>query len=143
MSYDAIKQMFIDYRAQKLRRQIQDPAKSNYARKLEKADGLIDWSQSAIVIDQKIRGLFPWPGAYTYLENVLIKILNAEPKPLASAAKKAGEIISISSAGAIEIQTGEGCLLVNQVHPEGRNKMSADEFARGKHLQPGFIFGKQ
>ena len=119
----------------------QDHSRASYAPKLEKQDGLIDWNQSPRVIHEKIRGYQPWPGAFTYYKQKLIKIFKS--KVLESVdSLKPGRIVEILKHEGIvvEAQNG-GCLLLQEIQPEGKKRMGAYEFALGHKLQIGEILG--
>ncbi len=114
----------------------QDEDRASYAPKLKKKSGLIDWEVSAVVIHNKIRGMFPWPGAFTYYDKKgskeLIKIKESEC--YSSGGKyDAGEILDITSKG-IVVGTSDGSLLVKVVQPAGKQKMDAYSFVQGARL---------
>ena len=74
----------------------QDDSKANYAEKLIKAEGEIDWTQSAAAIEQQIRGLNPWPGAYTFLTGQRVKVLASLPVNSSQQTNEpAGTVISV------------------------------------------------
>lgn len=111
------------------------PDGATYARKIEKADGLIDWSQPAGSISLQIRGLTPWPGAFTYYEQEgarrMLKVLRAEPSTESGAP---GTVVAADKRG-IVTACGSGSLRLLEVQPEGRKRMSAQEFLSG-HSAP-------
>jgi len=115
--------------------------KPTYARKLKKEDGLIHWGKSATEINNLIRGVKEWPGAYTYLDGKYIKIYGAIPVPWEKN-KVPGEILDIDKV-CIYVACGEGILKVNEVQMEGKRKMTAGEFLRGYPLKPGKIFSEK
>lgn len=95
----------------------QDDAFANYANKLEKAEGKIDWTQSAEAIARQVRGLSPWPVAYTSLNDKSVRIWKAEARPEAG---DPGALISANKQG-ILIACGEGSLLIETIQmPGGR-----------------------
>ena len=74
----------------------QDESQANYAEKLVKSEGEIDWSQSAAAIEREIRGLTPWPGAYTFLAGQRVKILASLPVNESQKTNEpAGTVISV------------------------------------------------
>jgi methionyl-tRNA formyltransferase len=74
----------------------QDDSQANYAEKLVKTEGEIDWTQPAAVIERQIRGLTPWPGAYTFLAGQRVKILAALPiNTTQKSDKHAGTVVSV------------------------------------------------
>ncbi|SRR6266487_1531246 len=109
----------------------QDDALATYAPKLTRADGRIDWSESAEVIERKIRAYDPWPGAFTKIaaksdEPRNLKIFSAEMVDLGGAP---GEILH--SDRELIVSAGKGALSLRDVQLEGKRRMSAPEFRRG------------
>ena len=114
----------------------QDDALATYAKKVERDDCKLDLTLSAKKLDCIIRGVTPFPGAFVYLNGKMLKINRALP------IDKPGEVgvvsdLSASGDGYIVIGTGEGSLKVLSVIPEGKGKMSAGDFVRGRKIQLG------
>jgi methionyl-tRNA formyltransferase len=110
----------------------QDSSVATYAPKLERADGRIDWTESAALIERKIRAFDPWPGAFTLLRAATgrdrkLKIFSA--KVLAPAKTAPGEILR--SGDSIVIGAKDGALSLGEVQLEGKRRMSPAEFLRG------------
>jgi methionyl-tRNA formyltransferase len=129
-----------DYVARRIQPQTQ-PAGASYARKIEKVDGLIDWSKPADVIDRQIRAFTPWPGAFTFLgspeKRSMLKIILAEPQTRSGATS--GAVLEADRHG-ILVACGAGSLLITTLQPEGRKRMTAQEYLSGHALQPGQAF---
>ena len=113
----------------------QDDARSTYAPRLRKEEGLIDWSLPAQRIHDRVRGLYPWPHAYTYLDGARLIVLQTRLANV-PAAGAPGEILD-ASIEAIHVATGDGVLAVERLQPEGRRPMTAREFLAGRPLRPG------
>lgn len=144
MSYEALLQLFFAKKKGELKRTLQDAREATYARKLEKQDGLIDWRASAGEIERKVRGLLPWPAAYFLFLNAQVQIFNAEEDSVGCSEGMPGQILDINHKnGTLRVQTGRGSLMIESVRPAGKKIMNAAEFARGKRLQPGLIFGNK
>lgn len=116
------------------------------APKLTKELGQIDWHKSAEEIHNLVRGLLPWPGAFTLYKGKIIKILKIGSTPIYSQKRGAdpifpGTIVSIDKKG-IGVATGKGCLLLEKVQPESGKAMPAHSFAVGYKLQPGDSLGQ-
>lgn len=113
------------------------------APKLKKTDGLVDWSLRNIKVFNRIRGLQPWPGAYTYFCGKIFKIIDAEPidEPGTAKGKKSGAIVDIMKDRGIFVQCGKGLILIKTVQLEGSKKMDAYAFSIGKKIPKDFIFG--
>jgi len=99
----------------------QDGSQATYAPLLKKEDGVIDWSRPASAIHNQVRGLQPWPGAYTTFRGQTLHIWNARVAAKASLKPWA-------------VACGEGALELIEVQLEGRKRMSAADFANGQRL---------
>lgn len=119
----------------------QDDSQATYAPMLKKEDGRIDWTLKAEEIRNLIRGLNPWPGAYTRWEGKQIKIFKGERvKGQGSGVKEEpGTIINVSADG-ICVAAGKDALLITELQPENKNKMSASEFIKGYRIVKNQIF---
>ncbi|MBW2688900.1 MAG: methionyl-tRNA formyltransferase [Deltaproteobacteria bacterium] len=121
-----------------LQREVQDDDQSTYASMMKKEDGRIDWNLSATDIHNKIRGLDPWPGAYTSLNNELLKLARTSPE--ATDGGKPGSIVSADKTG-VRIACASGTLLVKELQLAGRKRLAAADFLRGCPLETGTILG--
>ncbi len=104
----------------------QDNTLATYAPKLKREHGKINWSESAEVIERKIRGFNPWPGAFTQIGGQNLKVFSAT---LVDLSGQPGEILR--SQGQLVIAAGRGALSLGDVQLEGKRRMSAAEFLRG------------
>jgi methionyl-tRNA formyltransferase len=111
----------------------QDHAAATLAPVLRKDHGQIDWQGSAQQIHDLVRGMNPWPGAYSWLEGVRIKLHAARVQ---QARERVGEPGSIVRAGhdGIEVACGQGSLLITEVQLEGSRRMPAGAFVAGHRL---------
>ncbi|MGV7220829.1 MAG: methionyl-tRNA formyltransferase [Nitrospinales bacterium] len=116
----------------------QDDLQSTYAHKLKKTDGLIDWHQDAKTIRNRIRGLEPWPGAYTFYNGSRMRICKAEIAD-SMAEDQPGHIVRLSDHG-IEMGTASERLIITDLQPEGKKRMSAKNFLMGHNLTVGERF---
>ena len=120
----------------------QDDAQATLAPILKKEDGLIDWSQSAHVIERRVRGLQPWPNAYTSHNSKGLTIWDAQPSLSVTSGVANGEVI-VAHRDELVVQCGEETALrVLEVQPEARKKLAARDFINGMHLRVGDRFGK-
>jgi methionyl-tRNA formyltransferase len=119
----------------------QDPSLVSYAPPLKKGEGEIRWNLSATEIDRWIRGLSPWPGAFTFLQGKRLIIYKAGPdNPEISGAP--GTVNSLEKGG-IRIQTSQGILTIFEAQLEGHRRMSSEELLRGVSLKIGDCLGRQ
>ena len=118
------------------------PAESTtaYAAMLNKKMGEIDWSQSAVQIERLVRGLNPWPSAYTHLAGKTLKIWKAAVRPSREQKKEPGSVI-LEDKKHFGIQTGDGVLEILELQLEGKKRMTADAFLRGYQLENGTKLG--
>ena len=106
-----------------------------YARMIRKEDGRIDWNLEAEAIERRIRGLNPWPSAYTELTGKILKIWRAEVLPKESG--QAPGTVTEAGKGGFCVQTGKGVLRLLEVQLEGKKRMDAQAFLRCFHAAPG------
>lgn len=107
----------------------QDNALATYAPKLKRDDGKIDWTESADVIERKIRAFNPWPGAFTMLGEKKLKILGARIVDLGGTP---GKILRGDKE--LIIAARDRAVSASEVQLEGKRRMSAEEFLRGRNL---------
>ena len=114
----------------------QDEGMASYAKKVEKNDGKIDFSLSASRLDCIIRGTTPIPGAYAYNGGKMLKIARAIPVENKG---KPGEVIEAEPKGEgyFTVACGEGALKILSVIPEGKGKMTAGDYLRGRKITLG------
>lgn len=116
----------------------QDDSLATYAHKIEKEDCKIDFMRPATELNRRIRGVTPIPGAFCYQGEKMLKIFATEPT---EGKGKPGEVIAISSKGegGFTVACAEGALLVKGVIPEGKGRMSAGDYVRGRKINIGDI----
>ena len=107
----------------------QDNTLATYAPKLTRDDGRIDWSESAEVVERKIRAFNPWPGAFMKLDRRNLKIFSAS---IADLSGEPGEILR--SEKELVIAAGNGAVSLGEVQLEGKRQMRAAEFLRGHRV---------
>ena len=107
---------------------------ATYAPPLSKEDGRINWSRSAQELLRFVKGVSPWPSAFSYLNGELIKIIKV--KPLAG--NGVSGRIEKASGGQLVVGTGKGLLLVEELQPGGRRIMPAGAFLSGRRLKEGY-----
>lgn len=119
----------------------QDENQATFAPKLKKEDGLIGWGNSALEIYNRIRGLQPWPGAFTYFENKLLKIWQSQIVQGKKSAEP-GEIVEVDTKNGILVQAGKNKLLIIRLQLEGKKEMPAAKFILGHRIEVGRRLGK-
>ena len=126
---------------------------THYAKMLRKEMGNIDWTKSAEEIGRLVRGLNPWPSAFTHLNGKMLKIWDADvyTKEQAEAefpeystdfkGAEPGQIAAVLPH-TFFIGCGKDLLKVNEVQAEGKKRMTSDAFLRGSRLEKGMELGK-
>jgi len=116
----------------------QGESQTAYAKMLDKHLGNIDWTRPAREIERLVRGLNPWPSAYSYLEDKMVKIWNVQVVDI-------NENVELGSVTKVEtncfyVQTGEGQLVIKELQIQGKKRMGADAFLRGNQLSENTKF---
>jgi methionyl-tRNA formyltransferase len=119
----------------------QKDAEVSFAPLLKKEDGLVDWGKTAQELHNLVRGLYPWPGAFTYHKGRLIKICVSKVRGSGGLRAQPGEIIEAEKSGII-VGTKSGLLEILELQPEGKRRMTAAEFISGHKLKAGQLLGK-
>ena len=121
-----------------IKRVKQDDSLASYAPKVEKFDCKLDFTLSAKKLDFIIRGVTPIPAAFAYLNGKMLKINKAKP---IEGKGRCGEVVDLSGTGDgyIKVACGEGALLITAVIPEGKGRMTAGDFVRGRKIKIGDI----
>ena len=123
-----------------LRGRPQDHARATLAPMLKKEDGRIDWSLSAAEIERRVRGLRPWPGAFTLFRQKHLHLWTASVAGKASRAEEPGTLAA--GNGKLRVACGDAVELeLLEVQLEGRRRLSGSDFLNGVHLQGGERLG--
>ena len=117
-----------------------DSLKGQYAKMLDKHMGAIDFNEPAEKIERLIRGLNPWPSAYTKLNGKTCKFWLADVDS-SDYDGVCGEVVRVTKNDFV-IKTGQGGLIVKELQLEGKKRMDAGAFMRGVSIKEGVIFGE-
>ena len=120
-----------------LERTPQPKDEATYTKKITKVMGDIDWTEDAAVIERYIRGLNPWPSAYTSWNGKTLKIWDADVLEQEYSGEP-GEIIKVEKDGVL-VKTGKDTLVLREVQLEGKKRMEIQAFLRGYQLSHGTI----
>lgn len=120
----------------------QQESEASYVKMLDKSFGLIDFEKTAVDIERLIRGLNPWPSAFTHVGDKILKIWDADVVCADNKDNNAecGEIISVDS-NSFTVRCGKDALKVNEVQLEGKKRMNTADFLRGYKLKQGQKLG--
>ena len=102
-------------------------------------DGRIDWTRGAQAVVNLVRGVAPWPGAWTEFGDGVLKIWKAGP---ARGEGTPGEVLSGDAKGGLIVACGEGAVRVEELQAPGAKRMQAEAYLRGKPIEKGVILGK-
>ena len=105
---------------------------STYAPKLDRAEGLIDWTETAAALDLKIRALNPWPGVWCKRDGERLRVLAAT---IVTGSGAPGTVIGMP----LTVACGDGALRLDRVQRAGKSPMAADEYARGNGVPTGAV----
>ena len=131
-----------DYVSSKITPRPQPAEGASYARKITREDGQMDWTQPARVLWNRVRGLTPWPGAFTHVpvegQSGLLKIWSAEV--VTELSGEPGTVVRADKAGVV-VACGQQALSILQLQREGGRRMNASEFLAGHDLTAGARLG--
>lgn len=123
----------------------QDDSRATYVKTIDKSEGNIDFTLSAIQIERRIRGLNPWPSAFTLLDGKNLKVWEAEVvlenQDLQDLQGIPGQIIDVSDKS-ILVKTGEGYIKLLEVQLAGKKRMKVTDFLRGNQIEVGSVLGE-
>lgn len=118
----------------------QEEALATYIGKLEREDGVLDWSWPAARLERRIRAYDPWPGTHTMFGAIRLKVYPGCTVEERSGGVAAGTLLAAGEEG-LMVACGEGALRLAVVQPDGSRRMSAAEFARGHRVAAGARLG--
>ena len=115
----------------------QDSSLATYAPMLNKDDGLINWNQSAGSIERFIRGVTPWPGAYTFSGEIRLKIFQSTPIEV-EVSEAPGTVLR-GFPDELRVATGDGVLSILEIQGASGKRMAIGDFLKGHHMPPGTV----
>lgn len=116
----------------------QDDSQANYVTVLKKEMGDLDFTRTAAELERLIRGLIPWPGAYTHTDGRMLKIWKCEVSDETIAGAEPGTVFTSGKDG-LFIMTGEGSLKILELQAEGKKRMSTADYLRGARIPEGTV----
>jgi methionyl-tRNA formyltransferase len=115
----------------------QDDSLTCYAAMLKKEDGELDWTMAATDLRNRIRGMNPWPGTFSFLDGKLVKLFRGTA---GAGSGQPGTVLRVGRDG-IEVACGSGSLILGELQLEGKKRLPAAEFLAGCRLEPGMVLG--
>lgn len=135
---DAMTQTIEKLRAGTVIREVQNDADATYAAKIENSDCVIDFGKSVTEVHNQVRGLSPVPLALTWMpDGKRLKIIAAQ-KEICAVTAAPGTVVAIDR-GTLDIACGDGILHITHLQPEGKGRMAAADFLRGRKLSAGDV----
>lgn len=117
----------------------QDDEKSYYFPMLTKETGRVDWTRGAQRVVNLVRGVIPWPGAWTEFGEGVLKIWKARP---VQGEGTPGEVLCGDAKNGLVVACGEGAVRIDELQAPGAKRMPAEAYLRGKPIEKGFVLGK-
>ena len=117
----------------------QNGENSSYAKMLHKHIGCLDFNETAVVLERKIRGLNSWPSAYTTFKGKTLKIWDADVVDINTKKFEPGTVIEVTKND-FTIATTDGALKINELQLEGKKRMEASAFLLGNNIEKGMVF---
>lgn len=111
----------------------QDETRATHAAMLSKAEGEVDWSWPATRVIDHVRGMDPWPSAYTTRDGLVMKLFGARPSE--RGVGQPGTVLGVDADG-LHVACGSGAVCIAEVQPAGKRKMSAEAYAAGRSFEP-------
>ncbi len=125
-------------RQDKLIRTRQDHSLATMAPPLTKEDGCLDWNQPAAKLHCLIRGLDPWPGAYSFMAGQRCRFFS--PQIVHKESRQAAGTLLLADTQGLLIAAAHDCLLIKEIQPEGKKRMTVEAYLCGHPLTPGLQF---
>jgi methionyl-tRNA formyltransferase len=108
---------------------------ATFAPSFRKEDGQVDWSKTAIELGNFVRGMYPWPGAFCFIEGLRIRLIKVRPE---DGEGRPGVVEEVSGYSFI-VGTGRGLLRVLELQPEGKRPMTVRAFLHGRKMEKGTV----
>jgi len=118
----------------------QDDGASCYAPIIKKEMGRLDFTKSAEALERLVRGLNPWPSAYTFYNGKQMKVWSASVETVSEGTLAPGTVVEVTK-NTIKVVTAQGILCINELQLEGKKRMSTHDFLLGVKVRPGEVLG--
>ena len=116
----------------------QDDVAATYARKIEREDARVDWTQRAAVVARRIRAYDPKPGAWSMVRDSEVRLFGA--RAITDRSGMPGEVLEADEMGMI-VACNDGAVAIREVHPSGKRRMAALDWAQGRGVAVGDRWG--
>lgn len=119
----------------------QNEEESSHVSLIDKSMGVLDFTRTAAELDRQIRGMNPWPSAYTFYHGKQMKIWKALPVDCEQKNSVPGQVIAVAK-DTFTVAAGSGALKISELQLEGKKRMTAHDFLLGVKMQPGEMLGR-
>ncbi len=119
----------------------QDESLASHVKMMDKAMGKIDWTQDAVCIERLVRGLNPWPSAYTYCKGKSVKIWSSDALTGDTDSTALPGTITAVAKDSFDVACGRGILRIYELQLEGKKRMDAKSFLLGSQWKAGMLLG--
>ena len=140
MGADVLDQTLAEFQAGTIRAVPQNADRASYAPLLKKADGRIDWCKTAAELDTFVRGMTPWPGAFTFLKNHRIKIFRVEPIDVDTSAPP-GTVIK-GFPDELRVAAGKGAVRIMEIQGASGKRLAIADYLCGHPISEGTFFDR-
>jgi methionyl-tRNA formyltransferase len=140
MGADAVRAWLPRYVAGQCALEPQDDARATTAPMLEKAHGRIDWSKRARAVHDHVRGMSPWPGAWTQAKGRVVKVHATQVVDAERAGSRPGEVL-VADKSRVLVACGAGAVELVTVQPEGKRAMRGVDWGLGRGVAEGDVLG--
>lgn len=120
----------------------QDERLATYANRITREDGLINWSLAAKSVHDLVRGLVPWPHAFTFLDGTRLIVIQSRALGSGGSHPEPGTVVK-ASGDELVVAAGDSFIQLLRLQPEGRRVLTAREFLAGHVVRPGSRFGSR
>lgn len=120
----------------------QDASKATFCKQFTKNDGIIDFSKTAAQLDCFIRGVTPWPAAFSFIDGTMIKVFNVSIVDGDYKKFKDGEIVSADVKNGLIVKCGDSLISLDEIQAQNSKRMPSKEYLKGHRLEIGKVFGE-
>jgi methionyl-tRNA formyltransferase len=121
----------------------QDDSLTCYAPMLKKENGLIDWNREPLTIKNMVRGMSPWPGAFTWLNGKMVKIYRVRTTEVQHVDGRSPGTVLRADQNGIEVACAGGSIIIDELQLEGKKRLPAGIFLTGCKIEPGDVLVSQ
>ncbi|MDQ0416470.1 methionyl-tRNA formyltransferase [Croceifilum oryzae] len=119
----------------------QDAGQVTFAPNIKREQEILDWNRTAVQLYNQVRGMHPWPVAFTLWNGQPMKVWWAEPLSDEKTDQAPGTVVALQKEG-IVVATGDGCLKLTDLQPSGKKRLTAEQLINGRQIHVGDRLGE-